>query len=105
MTSRSDPSGVEPQPSGGRPRIINQVIEIGVTALIAVVLYLVIQTFLLQTFRVEGRSMQDSLEPEQHLLIDKLTPRFDGYKRGDIVVLHPPDVAEDATPYIKRVIG
>lgn len=97
----------EPQspPASGRPRIVSQIIEIGVTAAIAVVLYLVIQTFLLQTFRVEGQSMQDSLQPEEHLLIDKLTPRFTGYNRGDVVVLHPPDQAEDSTPYIKRVIG
>ena len=106
MTSQPEPLQVDPQPApAGRPRIVNQIIEIGVTAAIAVVLYLVIQTFLLQTFRVEGRSMQDSLQPDEHLLIDKLTPRFDGYSRGDVVVLHPPDQAEDSTPYIKRVIG
>jgi signal peptidase I len=97
----------EPQtpPAAGRPRIVSQIIEIGVTAAIAVVLYLVIQTFLLQTFRVEGQSMQDSLQPEEHLLIDKLTPRFTGYSRGDVVVLHPPDQDPSTTPYIKRVIG
>lgn len=108
MSYQPDPVGVEPQPAppaSGRPRIVSQIIEIGVTAAIAVVLYLVIQTFLLQTFRVEGKSMQDSLQPEEHLLIDKLTPRFTGYHRGDVVVLHPPDQAEDSTPYIKRVIG
>ena len=49
--------------------------------------------------------MQDSLEPEQHLLIDKLTPHFDDYSRGDVVVLHPPDTEAGSTPYIKRVIG
>ena len=35
--------------------------------------------------------MDDTLHDGQHLLIDKLTPRFDNYSRGDIVVLHPPD--------------
>lgn len=107
MTDAPDlqPALPPPPQAGGRPRIVNQIIEIGVTAAIAVVLYLVIQTFLLQTFRVEGRSMQDSLQPDEHLLIDKLTPRFDGYSRGDVVVLHPPDQGQDATPYIKRVIG
>ena len=45
-----------------------------------------------------------------HLLIDKLTPRFDDYSRGDIVVFHPPadwaqENAPDGTPFIKRVIG
>jgi signal peptidase I len=68
-------------------------------------LYFVIQTFIVQTYRVEGQSMENTLRDGQHLLIDKLTPRFDSYSRGDIVVLHPPDQAESSTPYIKRVIG
>ena len=51
--------------------------------------------------------METTLEPGQYVLVDKLTPRFDTYKRGDIVVFKPPaDWAQpDDTPYIKRVIG
>jgi signal peptidase I len=50
--------------------------------------------------------MERTLEPEQYVLVDKLTPRFDTYKRGDIVVFHPPeDWGADDTPFIKRVIG
>ena len=51
--------------------------------------------------------MQHTLEPEQYVLVDKLTPRFDTYKRGDIVVFTPPAdwVQDDGTPFIKRVIG
>jgi signal peptidase I len=41
------------------------------------------------------------------VLVDKLTPRFDTYKRGDIVVFAPPAdwVGDNGTPFIKRVIG
>ena len=39
------------------------------------------------------------------MLVDKLTPRFDSYKRGDIVVFLPPNAPPDSIPYIKRVIG
>jgi signal peptidase I len=70
---------------------------------LAVVLY-VIQTFVV-TYRVEQHSMEPTLVGDQHLLIDKLTPRFDDYSRGDIVVFHAPGTAPDAVPYIKRVIG
>ena len=51
--------------------------------------------------------MEHTLEPEQYVLVDKLTPRFDTYKRGDIVVFTPPAdwVQDDDTPFIKRVIG
>jgi signal peptidase I len=50
-------------------------------------------------------SMVPTLREDQHLLIDKLTPRFDDYSRGDIIVFHPPGQPTDTTPYIKRVIG
>ena len=51
--------------------------------------------------------METTLEPDQYVLVDKLTPRFDTYKRGDIVVFNPPEAWQqaDGTPYIKRVIG
>ena len=51
--------------------------------------------------------MERTLEPDQYVLVDKLTPRFDAYKRGDIVVFNPPPnwVQAQGQPYIKRVIG
>jgi signal peptidase I len=51
--------------------------------------------------------MERTLEPDQYVLVDKLTPRFDSYKRGDIVVFTPPPdwVQSAGTPFIKRVIG
>ena len=95
-----------PEAASPRPRRrTNWLVETIITVVLALGLYLVIQAFLVQTYRVEGRSMDDSLHDGQHLLIDKLTPRFDDYSRGDVVVLHPPDEPEDSTPFIKRVIG
>jgi signal peptidase I len=87
-----------------RPKAIDAAIEIVTTVGLAVVLYLVITTFVVQTFRVEQQSMLDTLQPQEHLLIDKLTPRFDDYSRGDIIVFHPRG-ERDKTPFIKRVIA
>jgi signal peptidase I len=87
-----------------RSRAVDAVIEIVTTVGLAVVLYLVITTFVVQTFRVEQQSMLTTLQPQQHLLIDKLTPRFDDYSRGDIIVFHPKG-ERDKTPFIKRVIA
>ena len=93
-------------PTRRRPRALDALIEIATTIALAIVLYVVIQTFVVQTYRVEQQSMQATLQPNQHLLIDKLTPRFDDYSRGDIIVFHPPpDAGEGDTPYIKRVIA
>jgi signal peptidase I len=87
-----------------RSKLMDAIIEIVTTIGLAVILYLVITTFFVQTFRVEQQSMIDTLQPGEHLLIDKITPRFDDYSRGDIVVFHP-NGDTDKTPFIKRVIG
>ena len=77
------------------------------TVLVTLVLYLGIQTFVAQPFRVEQGSMLDTLREGQYVLIDKLTPGLTGYERGDIVVFRPRAVPGDIddTPYIKRIIG
>jgi signal peptidase I len=82
--------------------------EVVETLVLTLVIFLVIQTFIAQPYRVEQMSMETTLEPDQYVLVDKLTPRFDAYKRGDIVVFNPPEdwtASENRTPFIKRVIG
>jgi len=87
-----------------RSKVKDAIIEIATTIGLAVVLYLIITTFFVQTFRVEQHSMQNTLQPGEHLLIDKITPRIGDYSRGDVIVFHPQG-RTDETPYIKRVIG
>ncbi len=81
--------------------------EVIETLVLTLVIFLVIQNFVAQPYRVQQQSMEHTLEPDQYVLVDKLTPRFSDYKRGDIVVFNPPDAwaQGDGTPYIKRVIG
>jgi signal peptidase I len=80
--------------------------EILQTLVLTILIFVVVQTFVAQPYRVEQGSMEHTLEPDQYVLVDKLTPRFDGYHRGDIVVFTPPSTfARDGTPFIKRVIG
>jgi len=89
-----------------RPRL-GCLLEIVETLVLTLVIFFVIQTFVAQPYKVQQESMQRTLEPEQYVLVDKLTPRFDAYKRGDIVVFRPPPdwVGDDDTPFIKRVIA
>ena len=75
------------------------------TLVLTLVLFVLIQTFVAQPRRVEQESMENTLLPNQYVLVDKLTPRFDSYGRGDIVVFDRPDAASGSTPLIKRVIG
>src|SRR6187551_2526770 len=81
--------------------------EIVETLVLTLIIFVVIQNFVAQPYKVQQQSMERTLEPEQYVLVDKLTPRFDTYKRGDIVVFNPPEnwVQQQGQPYIKRVIG
>lgn len=73
---------------------------------LTLLLFVVIQDFVAQPYKVQMQSMERTLEPDQYVLVDKLTPRFDAYDRGDIVVFDPPaGWGHSGTPYIKRVIG
>src|SRR5439155_13313394 len=76
------------------------------TPRLTAVIYLVINTFIASPYRVQQQSMEHTLEPDQYILVDKLSPRFDRYKTGDIVVFQPPQQYQqpEGVPYIKRVI-
>jgi signal peptidase I len=83
-------------------------LEIVETLVLTLLIFWVIQSFVAQPYRVEQQSMETTLEPDQYVLVDKLTPHWDTYKRGDIVVFTPPKgwaSGTTDTPYIKRVIG
>ena len=80
--------------------------EIVETLVLTLIIFVVIQNFVAQPYKVQQQSMEHTLEPDQYVLVDKLTPRFDAYKRGDIVVFTPPAAWDnEGTPFIKRVIG
>jgi signal peptidase I len=92
-----------PADRGGVRRLVIEIVE---TLLLTAVIFFVIQTFVAQPFEVKQMSMERTLEPGHYVLVDKLTPRFDPYHLGDIVVFAPPDGESDgSTPFIKRVIG
>ncbi len=61
-----------------------------------------VRFFIINPFNVVGSSMYPTIHEKDFILVDKITPRFNGYARGDIIVFVPPgkDVA-----YVKRVIG
>lgn len=81
-------------------------VEVVETLVLTLIIFLVIQNFVAQPYQVQQNSMERTLEPDQYVLVDKLTPRFNPYDRGDIVVFNPPETwSSGGTPFIKRVIG
>lgn len=68
---------------------------------IALVLALLIKTFLVQAFSIPSDSMQNTLQRGDRVLVDKLTPWFGSEPgRGEVVVFHDPDnwLAGEPTP-------
>jgi signal peptidase I len=81
--------------------------EVVETLVLTILIFLGIQTFVAQPYKVQQQSMMVTLLPEQYVLVDKLTPRWAPYNRGDIVVFDPPESWSPAgsVPFIKRIIG
>ena len=89
-------------------RTLGCLLEVLETLLITLVIFLVVQLFVAQPFRVQQSSMENTLMPDEYVLVDKITPHFGDYHRGDIVVFNPPAgwVADSSgSPFVKRIIG
>jgi signal peptidase I len=105
----TDPAeGAPPKTAPSRKRTgLGCLVELVETLVLTAVIFIGIQTFVAQPYRVEGTSMEMTVLPDQYVLIDKLTPHWAPYARGDIVVLYPPAsyAGSSGVPFIKRVIG
>ena len=83
--------------------------------LIALLLFAVVRTFLIEAFRIPTRSMENTLLAGDFLLVNKAVygaqvpgtrtrlPAFDEPGRGDVIVFTPPH--DPDRHYVKRVIG
>jgi signal peptidase I len=73
--------------------------ELPILIVVALVLALLIKTFLLQAFSIPSGSMQDTLQVGDRVLVDKLTPNFGAQpSRGEVVVFHDPNHWLDGEP-------
>jgi signal peptidase I len=91
-----------PQPMTGarRKSVIREYAE---AILIAVLLALLIRTFVVQAFKIPSGSMIPTLLVGDHILVNKFIYRFRDPARGDVVVFKYP--VEEHRDFIKRVIG
>ncbi|MGW2486570.1 signal peptidase I [Streptomyces sp. NPDC001606] len=95
--SGSDAEDTAPRPR--KPRSFWK--ELPILIGIALVLALLIKTFLVQAFSIPSDSMQNTLQEGDRVLVDKLTPWFGSEpERGEVVVFHDPDnwLAGEPTP-------
>jgi len=71
--------------------------------LIAILLALLIRTFVVQAFKIPSGSMIPTLLVGDHILVNKFVYRFRDPARGDIVVFKYP--VEEHRDFIKRIVG
>jgi signal peptidase I len=101
----SSPEG-EPSTSGisglGRTvwRLFREMLE---TVVPAILIALLINVFVGQATRVEGKSMEPTLHSNQRLVVEKVSYRLHGPNRFDVVVLKMP--SQGGELLIKRVVG
>lgn len=73
------------------------------TVIPALLIAIGINLFLAQATQVQGQSMEPNLHTAQRLVVEKVTYRFHGPRRGDIVVIDLPAAGSELL--IKRVIA
>ncbi|KJR99615.1 MAG: signal peptidase I [Peptococcaceae bacterium BRH_c4a] len=80
--------------------VLREILE---SIIIAVVLALLIRTYILQPFFIPTGSMEPNLMVQDHIIVNKVNYRFWEPQRGDIVVFrYPVDPKRD---FVKRLIG
>ncbi len=85
---------------GGPKSVLREYAE---ALIIAVLLALVIRTFVVQAFKIPSGSMLPTLQIGDHILVNKFVYYFTPLKRGDIIVFKFPQ--DETRDFIKRVIG
>ncbi|MBT0652791.1 signal peptidase I [Geomobilimonas luticola] len=110
-TSAGATDSAEPQPIT-KKHIVREYAE---SIIIAVILALIIRTFVVQAFKIPSGSMEDTLAIGDHILVskfiygtkipltDKRILKIRDPRRGDVIVFeYPEDPSKD---FIKRVVG
>lgn len=85
-------------------KIRNAIIELAIYAVIIVLCIFFVPRYVLQRTIVDGYSMENTLQNEDNLLVEKVSYHFSDPKRFDVIVFYPFGKDVDAY-YIKRVIG
>lgn len=83
--------------------------DVVVIVLIAILVSFLVKTFLVRSFYIPSGSMELTLQEDDRIFVDEITPRFGGYSRGDIVVFRdpggwlPPNPAPARPPLVEAV--
>ena len=92
-----------------RPRAAHWLREALVVVVVAVLVAVLLRTFVVQTFFIPSGSMEPTLQVGDRILVNKLSYHLHGVGRGDIVVFSRPPAENCGGPevndLVKRVVG
>ncbi len=83
--------------------ILKEILNTSIYLLLVLCVAYLIVTYVGQRTQVSGGSMETTLSDGDHLIVDKISYRFDDPERFDIIVF--PFQYDKETYYIKRIIG
>ncbi|MGA2122926.1 MAG: signal peptidase I [Acidimicrobiales bacterium] len=97
-------------PEAKKRSIRRSLSEWGIVVVIAVVVSILIRTFVFQTFFIPSGSMEPTLQVGDRIVVSKLSVEFGTIHTGDILVFKAPkavatDCGDDVADLVKRVIG
>lgn len=86
------------------------VLEWLIVVVAAVLVSLLVRTYVFQTFFIPSGSMEPTLQIGDRIMVSKLSVEFGTIQRGDILVFKAPpgvrsDCGDNVTDLVKRVIG
>ena len=91
-----------PEKQKKKKTVLKEIREWVVSLGTALIIVLLLRTFLFTIIRVDGPSMSDTLLNNDRLFVNVLDMRLNGPDRFDVVILHYPNRTEN---FVKRVIG
>lgn len=84
-----------------RKEIVSWIVHIGVT--VAIVLFL--NAFVFSIVRVDGRSMQDSLQHNEYTFVSRYDYLFSDPQAGDVVICRFHGERNEGKTFVKRIVG
>jgi signal peptidase I len=113
-TPRADAGGGQGQRRGrhvaaSSGRSNRWLVELGIVVVVAVVIAVLLRTFVVATYSIPSGSMEPTLQIGDRIVVDKLSYHLHGVDRGNIIVFSTPPKEDCAGPpvadLVKRVIG
>ena len=88
---------------GDKARPFQSLIDLLHDLAVAVVVCVLLITYVVQAFKVQGTSMSPELLDGERILVNKFLYRFGDIERGDVVVFWYPE--DPKLSFIKRIVG